>query len=61
MCLNLKTVALLFVQYIEFIMSIKIIQSCQEPPSAPEHTKPMVLVQALNCHGPNYWLLTDAT
>jgi len=43
-CLNLKTVSLLFIQYIYFIMSIKIIHFHQEPQGAHKHAKPMVLV-----------------
>lgn len=61
MCLNLKKVSLLFVQHVDFVMSIKMIQFCQEPQSAPKHTKPMFLVQFLERHGLRYWLLTDAT
>lgn len=61
MRLNLKTASLLFVQYIYFIMSIKIIQFCQEPQGDRKHAKPMVLVQFWECHWLSYWLLTDAT
>lgn len=54
MCLDLKTVSLLFVQHVDFIISIKMIQFCQEPQSAPKHTKPVVLVQFLERHGLRY-------
>lgn len=54
MCLNLKKVSLLFVQHVDFVMSIKMIQFCQEPQSAPKHTKPMFLVQFLERHGLRY-------
>lgn len=52
--LNLKTVCLLFVPYIYFIMSMKIIQFCQEPQGDHKHTKPMVLVRFWECHCLSY-------